>query len=56
MSAAMCSTGLGAPGEARRRQGAPTIAGLRSFTEDAESIAACPPVFQVRGHKRAIEH
>jgi hypothetical protein len=43
----------GLTGEAEVKE---TIAGLTAFTDDAESIVPCPRVFQVRGHKRAIEH
>jgi ubiquinone/menaquinone biosynthesis C-methylase UbiE len=42
----------GLAGEAEVRE---TIAGLTAFTDDPESIVACPRVFQVRGHKRTTE-
>jgi hypothetical protein len=43
----------GLVGEAEVKE---TIAGLTAFTDDAESIVACPECFRCGGHKRSIGH
>jgi hypothetical protein len=44
---AVLAEGLASEAEVRE-----TIAGLTALTEDAESIVACPRIFQVRGRMR----